>query len=71
MKIKYYREDDILVFQLSDEPYDHAEMQDNFVVHLTKDEKPVRIEVLDAKRFLKEQAKALPAEIKKKYFITT
>lgn len=68
MKVKYYHEDDILVIELSKKLYDHAEMEGNFVVHFTKDEQPVRIEILDASRFLKEESKALPQEIKKAIF---
>ena len=68
MKIKYYHEDDILVLKLNNKPYDHAEMEGNFVVHFTKDKRPVRIEVLEASRFFKEEAKALPEKVKEKYF---
>lgn len=71
MKVQYYREDNILVLELSEEAYDHAEMEDNFVVHFTKDKRPVRIEILDAASFLKEESKALPQEIKTKYFLQT
>jgi uncharacterized protein YuzE len=68
MKIKYYKQDDILVIKLSNKPYDHAEMEGNFVIHLTEDERPVRIEVLDASKFLKVQSKALPKDVKEKFF---
>lgn len=70
MKIEYYSEDDILVVKLGKEPYDYAEMQDSTVVHYTKEGKPVRIEILDASRFFREEAKVLPAEIKKRYFLS-
>lgn len=68
MKIKYYKEDNILVITLSSKPFDYAEMEGDFVVHYTKDGKPVRIEILDASKFLQEQSKALPKEIKKIVF---
>ncbi len=67
-KIKYYKEDDILVITLSNELFDYAEMESNFVVHYTKDGKPVRIEILDASAFLKEQSQALPKEVKESVF---
>lgn len=70
MRIKYYKEDDILVIRLGNEPYDYAEMKNNFVVHFTKDDKPVRIEILDAGQFFMKESKALPREIKEKYFAT-
>ena len=69
MKIKYYKEDDILVFQLSPASYDYAEMEGDFIVHFTKDEKPVRIEVLNARNFLKKESQALPRDIKQEYFV--
>ena len=69
MKIKYYKEDDILVLQLRNVSYDYAEMEGNFVVHFSKDKKPVRIEVLNASKFLKAESKALPREIKELYFV--
>lgn len=68
MKVKYYKEDNILVFKLSDKPYYYAEIEGDFVVHFTKDQKPVRIEILDARSFLKEASKALPKETRTKYF---
>lgn len=68
MKVKYYREDDILVIKLSNKPYDHAEMEGNFVVHFTKDERPVRIEILDASKYLKAESKALPNDLKQAIF---
>ena len=68
MKVKYYKEDNILVITLGNKPYDHAEMEGDFVVHFTKDGEPVRIEILDAAKFLSLEAKALPREVKKSVF---
>lgn len=68
MKLKYYREDDILVITLSQEAYDHAEMEGNFVVHFTKNKRPVRVEILNAHKFLEAENKALPNDIKKAVF---
>ncbi len=69
MKIKYNKEDDILVVQLSKEPYDYAEMEGDFIVHFSENKKPVMIEVLNASNFLKQESQALPWDIKEKYFI--
>lgn len=66
MSLKYYRDDDLLVISLSRIPYDYAEKQGDFIVHFSKKNKPVRIEVLNAKRFLKETSALfthLPAQI--------
>ena len=68
MKIKFNKKDDILVVKLSDKPYDYAEMEGNFIVHFSKERKPVRLEILFASKFLQEEAKALPQEIKKALF---
>lgn len=68
MKLKYYKEDEILVMKFSNKPIDYAEESDWVIVHFDKNHKPVRIEILDAKRFLTEAKQALPAEIKKEYF---
>ncbi|MEK7544200.1 MAG: DUF2283 domain-containing protein [Patescibacteria group bacterium] len=54
MNLKYYHDDNILVIRLSKTPYEYAEKQGDFIVHFSKDNKPVRIEVLNANRFLKE-----------------
>lgn len=68
MKVNYYRDDDILVVQVNSEQYDHAEMEGNFIIHFTRDGRPVRIEVLKASTFLQAQSKALPVDIKEKFF---
>ena len=68
MKLKYYKEDDILVLRLSEEPIAYAMESDWIVTHFDEKDRIVRFEILDAKRFLKEQSKALPKEIKEAYF---
>ncbi|MBI4991380.1 DUF2283 domain-containing protein [Candidatus Gottesmanbacteria bacterium] len=67
MSLKYYQDDDILVIRLSRKPYDYAEKEGDFIVHFSKDNKLVRIEVLNAKRFLEETHSILPHELKKKF----
>ncbi len=62
MSLKYYHDDNILVIRLSKTPYEYAEKQGDFIVHFSKDNKPVRIEVLNAKRFLKETSAILTQE---------
>ena len=64
-KVLYEKEDDILNIWLSKSPIYHAIDTDGIIVHFTKDNKPVYIEVLDASRFLKETTKSLPKEIQK------
>lgn len=65
MSVKYYTEDDILVVTLSKNPYDYAEKEGDFIVHFTKDDKPVRIEILNAHKFIKETASFLPRSLRR------
>lgn len=68
MKVKYYKEDDLLVIELSNKPFEYAEMEGNFVVHYTKDNHPVLIEVLQASDFLRATNKVLPKEVRQQIF---
>lgn len=63
MKIRYDQEDDILTYEVSDDPIDYAEEMGQVIVHFTKDSKPVLLEILNAKEFL---SKALKIGKKKK-----
>ena len=67
-KFKYEREDDVLNIWLSDRKIDYGDQTGDIIVHFTKDEEPVYIEILDASKFLKRQAEDLPKEIKQKFF---
>lgn len=60
MSVKYYTDGDILVVKLSSTPYDFAEKTGDFIVHFSKDNKPVRLEILNASKFIKETNKNLP-----------
>ncbi|MBU2617874.1 MAG: DUF2283 domain-containing protein [Euryarchaeota archaeon] len=57
MKVSYDREQDILMVEVSGEPIDYAEEFGPIIVHFTKDEKPVLLEVLDASELLTEATK--------------
>ena len=51
MKIKYYPDADALVMKVSDEKPDHGEQAgEEIILHFTKDNKLVKIEILDASR---------------------
>jgi len=52
MKISYNREQDILLYEVSDESIDYAEEVGPIIVHFTKQGKPVLMEILDASEFL-------------------
>ena len=52
IKISYEPEADVLLWEVSDKPIDSAKEVGNVVVHFTKNNIPVLIEVLEASRFL-------------------
>lgn len=58
MKVKYSTEEDILMYEVSDEPIDYAEEMDSVIVHFAKSGKPVLLEILDASKFLAQTIRA-------------
>lgn len=67
-RFKYEREDDVLNIWFSHEKIDYAEQVEDVIVHFTKDNEPVYLEVLDASKFLKRESEDLPQEVKQKFF---
>ncbi len=68
MKAKYYPEDDMLVLKYSEKPYTHAEKIGMFVIHYTKNNEPVMLEILNASQFLRETTEILPYTMKNRMF---
>lgn len=66
MNVKYYTDGDILVIKLSNTPYDYAEQEGDFIVHFSKNKRPVRIEVLNASKFIKQTTNSLPSSLRRK-----
>ena len=62
-KISYEPEADVLSWEMNKSQIDYASEVGNMVVHFTKNNKPVLIELLDASKFLR-QAKNLVAKQK-------
>ena len=52
MKVRYDREEDILIIRVSGEPIDYAEEIGSIIVHFTKEGKAVLFEIMDATEFL-------------------
>ncbi|MBI4547357.1 MAG: DUF2283 domain-containing protein [Ignavibacteriae bacterium] len=52
MKIKYDREDDILIVEIGKGKIDFAEESGPLIVHFTKQKKPVLLEIMNASKFL-------------------
>ena len=51
-KVKYSKDVDALLIELSNKPIDYAEEAGQFIVHFEKTGEPVLLEILDAKNFL-------------------
>ncbi len=51
-KIRYSKDVDALVIELSDKPIDHAEEEGQIIIHFSRNNEPVLIEIFDAKEFL-------------------
>jgi len=51
-KIKYSKDTDVLLIELSDKTIDHAEEQGQVIVHFSKNNTPVLIEIMDASQFI-------------------
>ena len=51
-KIKYSRDVDALLIELSEKPIDYAEEKGRIIVHFTKEGEPVLLEILDAREFI-------------------
>ncbi|MBI5789277.1 MAG: DUF2283 domain-containing protein [Candidatus Schekmanbacteria bacterium] len=51
-KIRYSKDEDILLIELSDKPIDYAQEEGQMIIHFTKNGEPVLLEVLEAKDFI-------------------
>jgi len=51
-KIRYSRDADVLVVELSDKRVDYAEEEGRMIVHFSKEGEPVLLEILDAREFV-------------------
>ena len=65
-KISYDADADVLSMESAGRMIiDHAEEMGNLVVHFSKRNKPVLVEILEASRLFKSQSKSLRTEIRK------
>ena len=65
MKVKYYKDADLLSLRVSKKPYHDATRNGDLVVHYTKNGQPVLVEILNASNFLKEAGKSLSKRLYK------
>jgi len=58
LHMKYDPQVDVLLIEVSKRPIDHAEELGPVIVHFTKDDKPVALEILDASQFVTQATAA-------------
>jgi uncharacterized protein YuzE len=59
MKVKYDRDEDILILELRErEPIDHAEQVESLIMHFSEKDEPVLLEILHASDFLTQVLKS-------------
>lgn len=63
-KINYEAEADVLTIESSPAPIDYAKEVGNVVVHFTRDNQPVLLEILDASKFLDKSKSLVQAAAK-------
>ncbi|MBK6771396.1 MAG: DUF2283 domain-containing protein [Ignavibacteria bacterium] len=51
-KVKYSKDVDALIIELSDKKIDYADDKGNIIIHYTVEDEPVLLEIFDAKEFL-------------------
>ena len=56
-KINYEPEADVLTYEITSQPIDYAKEIGNIIVHFTKSNMPVLVEILEATKFLKKAEK--------------
>jgi len=61
-RIKYSKDVDALLIELSDKKIDYAEEEGQMIIHFSKDGEPVLLEILDAKDFLLNSLSSLVKE---------
>lgn len=61
-KIKYSKDVDALLIELSDKQIDYAEEEGQMIIHFSKDNEPVLLEIFDAKDFILNSLSSLVKE---------
>ncbi len=61
-KIRYSKDADAILIELSDKPIDCAEESGQIIIHFSKDGEPVLLEILDAREFLLSSLSSLVRE---------
>lgn len=51
-KVKYSKDADVLLIELSDKKIDYADDKGNIIIHYTSEDEPVLLEIFNAKEFI-------------------
>lgn len=68
MKVRYDKNDDILMVVLNRKKIDDTYETENGFLSVTEKGEPVLLEIFNASKFFAEEGKVLPKEIKEKFF---
>lgn len=71
MKVHYDKDEDILMLILSQKKIDDSYETENSIVSISEEGEPVMLEIFGAMKFFAAESKALPKEIKQKFFATS
>lgn len=62
IKLSYEPESDVLAWEVTKQPIDYAEEVGNIVIHYSKKNTPVLMEILEASKFLSKAKKLVNAQ---------
>ena len=71
MRVRYDKDEDILMIELMKKKVDDAFETENMIVHVDKDREPVLLEIFNARKFLNDINKTLPPKVKNDIFISS
>ena len=69
--MQYDIEANIISWEITKDPIDHAVELGNFIIHLSKGKKPVLIEILNASKFIGQMDKVKLEGVKKQVMETS
>ncbi len=71
MKVRYDKDEDILMIELVRKNIDDTYETEHSLVSVDSKGEPVLVEIFKASKFFAEESKALPQEIKQKFFASS
>ena len=71
MKVRYDKDEDILMIELVRKNIDDTYETEHSLVSVDSKGEPVLVEIFKASKFFAEESKALPEEVKQKFFTSS